>query len=387
MSSRAPPRAPPSRPRLGGANRPCFNGYEVISGIGAGAFGKVSKVLRKKDGQQFEMKVVPRSKLGDEKSWDRFQREVDVLHGLRHPNIVQLQDFFTQNDSFYLIMDLCMDGDLLNYIIKNDKLNEPVAALLFEQIVSALAYCHANGVAHRDLKPENIFIAKFPVIKVGDFGLCNFQEEGELLSTFCGSPSYTSPECLSRIEYDGAKSDRWSLGVILYAMVTGRHPWDLSNHSVMASQILAASFAIPSFVSADCADIIRGLMQLNPDARTPLDQLLQHPWFKLGSQARVLNRPGATPLAKLAGSSGVLVRRRGSVPNVIVSPFQDEEPKDEEAPEEVLHVPTRRLTNPTLMLDKLQGVTTGRRASVSVTVPRQRSLLPDLVESQVLGKK
>ena len=120
-------------------------------------------------------------------------------------------------------------GELFDYIVDHDKLDEPTAAIVFQQIVDAIAYCHSFGVAHRDLKPENVLIIKFPHVKIADFGLCGYISAQQMMKTFCGSPCYCSPECLSKLDYDGRKSDIWSLGVLLYTMVTGQIPWNIMN--------------------------------------------------------------------------------------------------------------------------------------------------------------
>jgi serine/threonine protein kinase len=341
------------------------NGYQILANVGSGAFSKVFRVSRQKDSMQFAMKVVSKSILGTEKDWDRFQREIDVMHGLDHPNIVRLHDFFEQGDSFYLIMDLCHDGELTDLIIRNDKLNEPIAALMFRQIVAAIMYCHANGVAHRDLKPENIFISKFPTVKVGDFGLCGFQEQGRLMSTFCGSRAYAAPECLLGQEYDGRKSDRWSLGVILYAMVTGRHPWDLSNHATMMRQILSVDFTLPDWISSDCREVILALMELDPDKRKPLDELLNHPWFNVASQAKVASRVGGlSPEITTLPALNFTSRRSKSFE--IVSPFEEKPATARSAPK------TTRLSGQR-SLHTFPTITRVQRPSLGATIGSKRA--------------
>ncbi|KAH0789339.1 CAMK family protein kinase [Histomonas meleagridis] len=209
---------------------------------------------------------------------------------LRHDNIVALYDFFWDDTNFYLVIDYCPGGELFDYIVEHDKLTEPESAYVFQQIVSAIAYCHKSGVAHRDLKPENILITKFPHIKVSDFGLCGFISEQQMMKTFCGSPCYCSPECLCRVQYDGRKSDIWSLGVILYAMVTGEHPWNVSNTSIMLRQILKGLYTIPSYVSSDCRELIGQMMRVNPQERASIEDVLKHPWLKIADKLPIARK-------------------------------------------------------------------------------------------------
>lgn len=206
---------------------------------------------------------------------------------LRHDSLVSLYDFFWDDTNFYMIIDYCPGGELFDYIVKNDKLPEPTAALLFQQIASAIAYCHSYGVAHRDLKPENVLISKFPIVKVSDFGLCGFISDQQMMKTFCGSPCYCSPECLCRVQYDGRLSEVWSLGVILYAMVTGEHPWNITNTSIMLRQILKGSYTVPNFVSPKCKELIQGMMKVDPHQRMTMEQVLQHPWLKAAQKAKI----------------------------------------------------------------------------------------------------
>lgn len=267
-----------------------INGYDITNELGRGAFSTVYKCLKK--GQIYAIKVVPKEKIGDGKSIQRFQRELDSMALLNHPNIIHLHDFFIHDDNFCLVMDHCAGGELKNFIIKNDKLNEPTAALIFQQVCQAIAYCHQCGVVHRDLKPENVLIDKFPNIKISDFGLCGYLNDGQLMTTFCGSPSYCSPECLFGRDYDGTKSDIWSLGCILFTMVTGMHPWNCTNQSVMVSQIKNAQYVVPDYISPECKDIIESMIKVDPDSRITLSELLQKPWFKCAQKAQVLQRDG-----------------------------------------------------------------------------------------------
>lgn len=269
-----------------------LHNYHFDTKLGSGAFSTVWKVENLETHEIFACKIVAKTNLSDKSDEMRFQREIDSMAFLRHDNIAQLHDFFSDAENFYLILDNCPNGELLDFMVKNGAMNEATAALLFQQVASAIAFCHSNGIAHRDLKPQNILIQKFPFVKVSDFGLCGYIRENQLMSTFCGSPCYCAPECLSKIPYDGQKSDIWSLGVILYSMVTGEHPWNITNQAVMLRQILAADFNVPKTVSADCKDLITKMMQKNPSDRITMKQVLQHPWLKVATNAKVLQRTG-----------------------------------------------------------------------------------------------
>lgn len=312
--------------------------YILSDPLGSGAFSTVVKALNTQNNVTYACKVFPKSNLTDKGDHERFQREINTMAYLRHDSLVALYDFFWDSENFYMIIDYCPGGELFDYIVKNEKLNEPTAALLFQQIASAIAYCHSFGVAHRDLKPENVLISKFPIIKVSDFGLCGFIDEQKLMKTFCGSPCYCAPECLCRVQYDGRLSDIWSLGVILFAMITGEHPWNISNTSIMLRQILKGAYTIPSYVSPKCKDLIKGMMKVDPQGRMTMEQILQHPWLKAASKAKVtiaqnitVETPELPPAQKilLADISEASAKSSTNHNFGITSPFKKEEESEE----------------------------------------------------------
>lgn len=273
-----------------------INQYNITTELGKGSFAVVCKCFNKQNRRNYAVKVFPKKNLVDSGEIERFQREINSMAYLRHDNMVALHDFFWDETNFYMIIDFCGGGELFDYIIKHDHLEEPLAAMIFEQIVSAIAYCHSYGVAHRDLKPENILIDKFPRVKVSDFGLCGFIDNQQLMKTFCGSPTYCAPECLAKVQYDGRLSDVWSLGVILYAMVTGNNPWNSSNTTAMLHQIMSATYEIPSNLSSECADLITQMLQREANNRIKIDDILEHPWIKEKTKCKIpMPKPAMVP--------------------------------------------------------------------------------------------
>ena len=257
-----------------------LNAYTFMEELGHGSFSTVRKVINNENKQQYACKIFPKANLLDSGDQSRFQREINAMAFIRHENIVALYDFFWDEQNFYLITDLCPDGELYDHIIKMKHFDEPLAALIFQQIATAVSVCHSYGIAHRDLKPENVLVDKFPHVKVSDFGLCGYLTKEIMMQTFCGSPCFCSPECLCRIPYDGRLSDVWSLGVILFFMVTGSHPWSTSNTSVMLHQILKGDYCIPPTVSPDLRELITGMLQVNPQNRFDMNKVLEHRWLE-----------------------------------------------------------------------------------------------------------
>ena len=375
--------------------------YDIGDELGHGAFSHVCKAVNTQNNQNYAMKIFPKSNLTDEGDQERFQREINTMAYLRHDNLVALYDFFWDENNFYLVIDLCPGGELFDYIVDHDKLDEPTSALIFQQIVSAIAYCHSFGVAHRDLKPENVLIEKFPHVKVADFGLCGFISEQQMMKTFCGSPCYCSPECLCRIQYDGRKSDIWSLGVILYAMVTGEHPWNISNTSIMLRQILKGAYTVPSFVSAQCKDLICSMMKVNPQDRITIEKIIKHPWLKVASKAAVKGNVPQGPLQlpplqqiSIAEISEASARSSTRSEHGIISPFEENDNPNNEEGKEFSSLPrlcVRSASVENVVKGFNSGQQSGRRrfaptGGVSMAQSRQRSAVNLIMPKKQPGK-
>ena len=194
--------------------------YQVIKKIGEGAYGKIYKVKNKQSGDIRAMKQITKSKIPD---ITKFQTEIQILSMVDHPNIVRLFEVIEDDKYFNLLQELCTGGELYKKY-QTTQLKEKEIAKIFNQIMSAVAYCHEKGIVHRDLKLENILLSKTNLLKIIDFGLSSYYDSNKLLSTPCGSLCYASPELLSGQKYDGILIDIWSVGVILYAMLCGYLP-------------------------------------------------------------------------------------------------------------------------------------------------------------------
>lgn len=271
--------------------------YSLESYIGSGSFAFVYQGRNINKGEQIvAMKIIPKSYL-EKDDYQKIQREIKSMQILSHKNIVRLLDFFENPNYFFLITEYCEGGSLFNYILQGKPLREPQAAIVFRQIVEAIDYCHSKGIAHRDLKPQNILFTQFPNIKITDFGLCGFITPEKKMNTFCGTPCYSAPECLNHCSYDGKSVDIWSLGVILYELVTFNHPWNVANVSQMLSQITHCKYTIPPYVTSACSDLIESILKL--DDRLPCEDILCHPWMKLAQRPEEMeNQKSSLPLLR-----------------------------------------------------------------------------------------
>ena len=252
--------------------------YQVDAPIGFGSFSVVKRVTDSVTGQSYACKIIPATKLVTARA-AAFENEVRILQQLSHPGVIRLFDLLKDDSNYYIIMELCEHGELFHYIVDNGRLSELESRYFLKQILEALRYVHNQGVVHRDIKPENILLDVDGHVKLSDFGLSRFVNAQGLADTPCGSVCYASPECVSGIQYDGRKSDIWSVGVVAYAMLTGVLPWTKQNQVQLIEQIRKADFQIPGFVSEGARDLIRKLMEPDPAKRISVEEALQHPWI------------------------------------------------------------------------------------------------------------
>jgi len=253
--------------------------YNFKKTIGEGAFSVVKLAQNESTGDFYACKIVPRASLSSKELQDRFESEIRINQQLHHDGIVQIVDLFSDQFNYYVFMEFCPNGELFKFICDSTRLKEDQSKILLKQVLEALAYLHSLGVAHRDLKPENLLFDPYSRLKISDFGLSRFVASNGLVNTPCGSPCYASPECVSGLPYDGRKSDMWSLGVILYAMVTGNLPWTKRNQEALFKQIRNGEYTIPSYLSSECSDLIKSLMCIDPNKRLSASEALQHPFL------------------------------------------------------------------------------------------------------------
>jgi 5'-AMP-activated protein kinase catalytic alpha subunit len=204
---------------------------------------------------------------------------------------VQLYEIIETPKKLYLIMEFASGGELFDYIVKYQRVEEPEACRFFQQIISGVEYISTLRIVHRDLKPENLLIDFDKGIKLVDFGLSNTYKEGELLKTACGSPCYAAPEMIAGKRYQGSMVDIWSCGVILFALLAGYLPFEDPNTSCLYKKILSADYQVPSFLSAEATDLIKRILTTDPEKRITIEQIKQHPWFNLRKQTLPKN-PG-----------------------------------------------------------------------------------------------
>ncbi|EAY05744.1 CAMK family protein kinase [Trichomonas vaginalis G3] len=251
-----------------------FSCYRVVKVINHGSFSVVCLVENIRTLQQYACKIVSRQTLRENETIQHFEQEIRFHQSLKHKNICQLYEIVYEQDFIFLIMEYCANGELFELITKRARLPQYQIRKYFSQLVAAVNYIHSKNIAHRDLKLENIYLTEDMDIRLGDFGFSHSTEKQALLSTSCGSIYYVAPEVIRGEQYDGQKSDIWSLGVILYIMSTSALPWTEQNQSRLFQQIVSASYKIPQFVSPEAGNIIQSCLNPIPSKRPSAADLM-----------------------------------------------------------------------------------------------------------------
>uniref|UniRef100_UPI0037E968C7 serine/threonine-protein kinase MARK1 n=1 Tax=Semicossyphus pulcher TaxID=241346 RepID=UPI0037E968C7 len=267
--------------------QPHVGNYRLLKTIGKGNFAKVKLARHTLTGREVAVKIIDKTQLNPT-SLQKLFREVSVMKILNHPNIVKLFEVIETEKTLYLVMEYASGGEVFDYLVAHGRMKEKEARAKFRQIVSAVEYCHQKRIVHRDLKAENLLLDADMNIKIADFGFSNEFTLGSKLDTFCGSPPYAAPELFQGKKYDGPEVDVWSLGVILYTLVSGSLPFDGQNLKELRERVLRGKYRIPFYMSTDCENLLKKLLVLNPGKRGSLQQVMKDRWMNVGYEEKEL---------------------------------------------------------------------------------------------------
>uniref|UniRef100_A0A673CFW7 non-specific serine/threonine protein kinase n=1 Tax=Sphaeramia orbicularis TaxID=375764 RepID=A0A673CFW7_9TELE len=260
------------------SEEPHVGNYRLLKTIGKGNFAKVKLARHILTGRE----VRHSNTLTQEFIKTELFREVRIMKILNHPNIVKLFEVIETERTLYLVMEYASGGEVFDYLVAHGRMKEKEARAKFRQIVSAVQYCHQKHIVHRDLKAENLLLDADMNIKIADFGFSNEFTLGNKLDTFCGSPPYAAPELFQGKKYDGPEVDVWSLGVILYTLVSGSLPFDGQNLKELRERVLRGKYRIPFYMSTDCENLLKRFLVLNPAKRGTLEQIMKDRWINAG---------------------------------------------------------------------------------------------------------
>ncbi|XP_009293785.1 serine/threonine-protein kinase MARK2 isoform X16 [Danio rerio] len=263
--------------------QPHIGCYRLLKTIGKGNFAKVKLAKHILTGKEVAVKIIDKTQLNSS-SLQKLFREVRIMKLLNHPNIVKLFEVIETEKTLYLVMEYASGGEVFDYLVAHGRMKEKEARAKFRQIVSAVQYCHQKCIVHRDLKAENLLLDADMNIKIADFGFSNEFTLGNKLDTFCGSPPYAAPELFQGKKYDGPEVDVWSLGVILYTLVSGSLPFDGQNLKELRERVLRGKYRIPFYMSTDCENLLKKFLVLNPTKRGSLEQIMKDRWMNVGHE-------------------------------------------------------------------------------------------------------
>ncbi|XP_075307104.1 serine/threonine-protein kinase MARK2 isoform X10 [Odontesthes bonariensis] len=268
-------------------DQPHIGNYRLLKTIGKGNFAKVKLARHILTGKEVAVKIIDKTQLNSS-SLQKLFREVRIMKMLNHPNIVKLFEVIETEKTLYLVMEYASGGEVFDYLVAHGRMKEKEARAKFRQIVSAVQYCHQKCIVHRDLKAENLLLDADMNIKIADFGFSNEFTLGNKLDTFCGSPPYAAPELFQGKKYDGPEVDVWSLGVILYTLVSGSLPFDGQNLKELRERVLRGKYRIPFYMSTDCENLLKKFLILNPSKRGSLEQIMRDRWMNVGHEEEEL---------------------------------------------------------------------------------------------------
>ncbi|XP_078592165.1 MAP/microtubule affinity-regulating kinase 3-like isoform X12 [Branchiostoma floridae x Branchiostoma japonicum] len=276
-----PPESSRQLHRSRNEEHPHIGKYRLLKTIGKGNFAKVKLARHVPTGKEVAIKIIDKTQLNPS-SLQKLFREVRIMKMLNHPNIVKLFEVIETEKTLYLVMEYASGGEVFDYLVAHGRMKEKEARAKFRQIVSAVQYCHQKRVVHRDLKAENLLLDADMNIKIADFGFSNEFTPGNKLDTFCGSPPYAAPELFQGKKYDGPEVDVWSLGVILYTLVSGSLPFDGQNLKELRERVLRGKYRIPFYMSTDCENLLKRFLVLNPLKRGSLEAIMRDRWMNVG---------------------------------------------------------------------------------------------------------
>jgi len=263
-----------------------FNALDsfYISGVlGEGSGGKVHLCSNIYTKEKFAIKSEKITK----GSFHQWKRELGILRSLRHDNILPMRGVFESGGSVYMMMDYMEGGDLLDNLHRKKKYTENEARRIMTGILKAVDYCHKSNIVHRDLKPENVLIDRWGEIKVADFGLSTRISRPHSLTTKCGTPSYTAPEILRGEPY-GKSVDLWSVGIILFIILSGYHPFpetsDAENNTLIIRGCYSFYEKYWQDISFDAKILVGDLINVIPHRRLTAFEALNSSWSTKSEQ-------------------------------------------------------------------------------------------------------
>ncbi|GBG23950.1 Protein kinase, putative [Hondaea fermentalgiana] len=291
------PRPPASAPPV---KKPSLDDFEMVRVLGKGSFGKVLLCKKRDTGKLYAIKVLKKQHVVKRRQVVHTKTERSVLGLVDHPFVVKLHYAFQTGDKLHFVLDFCSGGELFFHLGRAGRFNESLGRFYAAEIALALGHLHKKGVVYRDLKPENILLDAEGHIKLADFGLSKEGIVSGIRGThsFCGTPEYLAPEVLNRHGH-GTSVDWWSLGALLYEMLTGLPPWYSQDRQKMFACIRSSELRFPEFVSSLAQLILTDLLERDVTKRLgssrDVDEVKEHPFFQFMDWDKLYRREIPSP--------------------------------------------------------------------------------------------
>mmetsp|Transcript_549 Transcript_549/g.732 ORF Transcript_549/g.732 Transcript_549/m.732 type:complete len:422 (-) Transcript_549:4349-5614(-) len=257
--------------------------YDLGEVLGEGAYGIVRLARHTVSQEQFAIKILDKRKIKQDNLIENLRSEIRIMKSINHPNIVRLYEVLQSNSKIYLVLELVTEGELFKVIKENGAMPEDKARKIFQQVISAVSFCDKLHIAHRDLKLENILLDADGNVKISDFGLSglySFEMENLIfMETICGTIHYSAPEVFSSVGYDGHVADIWSCGVILFAALTGKLPFNDEAMPELIESIATGRFEMPTSISRGAQSLLSEILNTDPRTRITINKIKRHPWF------------------------------------------------------------------------------------------------------------
>ncbi|CAL9078058.1 unnamed protein product, partial [Musa acuminata var. zebrina] len=267
-----------SRPPMEAKEEWSISDFEIGKFIGEGKFGKVYLAREKQSGYVVALKVIFKAKLEKYRSHAHLRREIEIQHGLNHPNVLRLFAWFHDETRVFLVLEYAARGELYKLLKSLHHFSEKRAATYVSSLAGALAYCHEKHVIHRDIKPENLLLDIEGRLKIADFGWA--VQSNAKRHTMCGTIDYLAPEMVEKKEHDHAV-DNWTLGILCYEFLYGVPPFEAEDEYGTFRRIMKVDLKFPSSpaVSVEAKDLICKLLVKDSSKRLSLQKILKHPWI------------------------------------------------------------------------------------------------------------
>jgi serine/threonine protein kinase len=267
---------------------PTVGSIEIRHVLGQGGFGKVylgyDKALRK----DVAVKIIDKDVVIQNSLQSYVEREIEMMRRIKHPHVVKLLNVVETKAAYHLVLELAPGGELFDKILESGRFNESVARSYFQQLISAVDYCHRHQIVHRDLKAENLLLGANGELKVCDFGLSRYttsnqmsKDQKVLFRSLAGSIDYQAPEVIQEGGYEGSSCDMWSCGVILFFMLCGYLPFADASDELTRARILKCQYNKTShFLPEGARELLTHLLDSNPNTRYNTTKVIEHDWFQ-----------------------------------------------------------------------------------------------------------